>query len=317
MRYLVFIIALTLVFAAFADDSEDYFPTGIGYSWTYRDSSVDGVDTTYHEQVGTQMMLGYETWVTEMTDDDGVDSSFTQIRTDGIYAVIAFLDTLGSDRRAVKVAPSEVNVGDSWVAADIDTEYTMSGVDMHLEITMTMEALRREEVFVPAGSFEACMVIAMTSEFAYEVSMGGSPIAEGEGVQSRDTTWYAQFVGHVMSRGMQYEIDMMSGGISDSNKTASYLLEYDFTGIGEDIARPDDINIRTYPNPFNSAVSIQAPEGADVAVYDINGHRITELPDVVNGITRWEPGESVNSGVYFVRADIGKASNTERIMFIK
>ncbi len=323
MKKLTVVLALILVFVAFADDSEDYFPTGIGYTWTYQDSGAEGIDTTFSEQVGTEMMMGYETWITEETFDGSVDSSYMQIRTDGVYFLVSFFDSLGSDRRAIQVAPAVVNVGDSWTAADIETSMVMSGYTMNLEITINMEVIGREEVFVPAGGFESCLKLASETEFYYEVSSGGVVVAEGGGVQNRDTTWHAQFVGPAMSHGMDYEIDYMSGEISDSNKTASYLLEYDFTGIDEDIATPDDIAIRAFPNPFNSAVSIQAPDGAEVEVYDINGHRIAELPDVVNGVTRWEPGESVNSGVYFVRAhfdklnDRGEKLNTERVLLIK
>lgn len=323
MRKLIVILAMTVVFVAFADDSEDYFPTGIGYTWTFQDSGADGIDTTFREQVGTEMIMGYETWIIEETSGGSVDSSYMQIRTDGIFFLVAFFDSLGGDRRAIQVAPEVVNVGDSWTAADIETSMAMSGYTMNLEITINMEVVDREEVFVPAGSFESCLKVASETEFYYEVSSGGVVVAEGGGVQNRDTTWHAQFVGATMSRGMEYEIDFLTGGIVDSNKTASYLLEYDFTGIDEDIETPNNISIQTFPNPFNSAVSIQAPDGAEVEVYDINGHRIAELPDVVNGVTRWEPGEGVVSGVYFVRAHFdklserGEKSTTARVMLIR
>ena len=317
MKRMMIILALAVVFAVIADDSADYFPVGIGYTWTYQDSSVAGVDTAYHEQVGTEMMLGYETWITQMTDSEGTDSSYTQVRPDGIYAIIDFLDSLGSDQRAIQVAPEEVNIGDSWVSADVDTEFAMSGLDMHLEITITMEALRREDVFVPAGSFESCIVIAMESEFAYEVSMGGTPLAEGEGVQGRDTTWHAQFVGTVKSRGMEYEIDFAGGGIADSNKTASYLLEYDFTNVAEVSPKPSDMDIAAYPNPFNRAVTVDVPAGANVSIFDINGRCVADFGTVENGIVRWAPTANIESGVYFARATAGESSVTRRVMFIK
>ncbi|HDR91226.1 MAG TPA: T9SS type A sorting domain-containing protein [candidate division Zixibacteria bacterium] len=317
MKRMMIILALAMVFAAIADNSADYFPVGIGYTWTYQDSSVDGVVMSYHEIVGTEMIEGHETWITEETDPEGVDSSYTQIRTDGIYMIISFLDTLGSDRRPIKVAPAEINVGTSWTAADIDTSFNMGGADISIQVEISMEALAREDITVPGGSFESCLKIAMESIFTYEVSFGGMPFAAGSGVQSRDTTWFAQFVGAVQSRGMEYEIDMMSGEIADSNKTASYLQEYDFTNVAETSPKPSDLTISAYPNPFNSAVALDVPVGAEVSIFDINGRRVADLGSIDNGIVRWEPAVSVESGVYFARVTAGESAVTQRLLFIK
>lgn len=314
MKRLILIAVLVAAFAAVADSSADYFPVGIGYTWTYQDSSEGGVVMTLNEMVGTAMIEGYETWITVETSPDVVDTSFTQIRADGIYMIVEFME---EERRPIRIAPSDIDVGTSWTAADIDTSFNMSGADVSIQIVMTMEAIGRETVVVPAGSFASCLKIAMESEFTYEITFGGMPFASGSGIQSRDTTWHAQFVGMVQSRGMEYEIDMMSGSIADSSKTASYLQNYNFTNIDENSHKPAEISIMAYPNPFNSAVSIDVPEKAEIEIFDINGRKIADFRVVESGNLRWEPATSVESGVYFVRANFAGNSITQRVMFIK
>jgi hypothetical protein len=314
MKRLILMVALVAVFAAVADSSADYFPVGIGYTWTYQDSNEVGIVTTLNEMVGTEIIDGYETWITVETSPEAVDTSFTQLRADGIYMIVEFME---EERRPVRIAPSDIDVGTSWTAADIDTSFNMSGADISIQIVVSMEAIGRETVVVPAGSFASCLKIAMESEFTYEITFGGMPFASGSGVQSRDTTWHAQFVGMIQSRGMEYEIDMMSGTIADSSKTASYLQGYNFTNISENSRKPAEMSIIAYPNPFNSSVSIDVPEKAEIAIFDINGRKIADFGVVENGSLRWQPATSVESGVYFVRANLDGNSLTQRVMFIK
>jgi len=84
-------------------------------------------------------------------------------------------------------------------------------------------------------------------------------------------------------------------------------------GISDGIATPKDFMISAYPNPFNSAVSISAPEVAEIEVFDINGRPVAEFP----GACQWQPTASVGSGVYLVRATIGDESVTKRIVYLK
>ncbi len=91
---------------------------------------------------------------------------------------------------------------------------------------------------------------------------------------------------------------------------------FDPTGIEEFITRPENLTLSTYPNPFNSAVTISIAVGARpvrIEIFDICGHLMADLPvptcdfenqQVVPTPVIWQPDASVGSGVYFVRAKI-------------
>jgi len=99
------------------------------------------------------------------------------------------------------------------------------------------------------------------------------------------------------------------------------------SGIKESI--PSSFSLSTYPNPFNSAVTISAPEGAEVEVFDVNGRKIVESPlaplnkggaecNEVGGSFTWTPDETVGSGVYLVRARFeGGETATKRVVYLK
>lgn len=115
---------------------------------------------------------------------------------------------------------------------------------------------------------------------------------------------------------------------------------------------PDDLTITAYPNPFNSALTITAPAGAEIDVFDVNGrliHVISMLEPVQNDnfqpnekslanppeISRkarndnvsefvWQPDESLGSGVYLIRASVlGEGHGvqpliaTHRVVYLK
>jgi len=100
--------------------------------------------------------------------------------------------------------------------------------------------------------------------------------------------------------------------------------------------RPSNISLSAYPNPFNSAVSISAPEGAEVEVFDLNGRRVAQLPDggtvgvglkparaggsetlPYGSVYLWTPDKSLGSGVYLVRARVGDKEAMKRVVYLK
>lgn len=84
---------------------------------------------------------------------------------------------------------------------------------------------------------------------------------------------------------------------------------------------PDDMTIRAYPNPFNSAVSIEFPASADIQIFDIRGKLVHKFDN--NGFktgsreVTWEPPMEVTSGVYFIRATDGEKHAVSRLVYIK
>ena len=87
-------------------------------------------------------------------------------------------------------------------------------------------------------------------------------------------------------------------------------------GISDDFVtyKPDMISLFAFPNPFNSACHISAPENAELDIFDINGRSITEFD---GGDQIWTPEASVGSGIYLVRAKIGDKDITKRVVYLK
>ncbi len=105
--------------------------------------------------------------------------------------------------------------------------------------------------------------------------------------------------------------------------------------------RPSVVALFTYPNPFNSGVTISAPVGAEIEIFDVNGRLVQPLTESVEvrggayvnppstgsgGVYfefTWRPDESLGSGVYLVRATIpGNKGlkpfvSTKRIVYLK
>ena len=135
-----------------------------------------------------------------------------------------------------------------------------------------------------------------------------------------------------------------------SGVSRMYMFELDedlWSSIDEPRLRPDEFEFRSYPNPFNSSVTI-AIEGvgagftpARVEIFDLNGRRVAEIIPPVPPLTRgeeerksplskgdlgglvWHPDPSLPSGVYLVRAKFGGGRGalapiaTKRVVYLK
>ncbi len=88
---------------------------------------------------------------------------------------------------------------------------------------------------------------------------------------------------------------------------------FNYTGI-EETPTPEHFSISAYPNPFNSAVKIVAPEKTTLEIFDINGKHITKLS---KNESIWRPPECVSSGIYLIRAINGLNSASKRVLYIK
>ena len=85
------------------------------------------------------------------------------------------------------------------------------------------------------------------------------------------------------------------------------------TGIAE-IDKPKELNIHIEPNPFNSTVSINAPEGSEIMIFDIEGRKIKKF---TGGSQVWKPEPSVGSGVYLVYVFSEEYETTIRVIYLK
>jgi len=119
------------------------------------------------------------------------------------------------------------------------------------------------------------------------------------------------------------------------------VYEGPFTSISESppSAKPEAFEISACPNPFNSAVTIAAPAGAEIEIFDVNGRLISVIarpeaaaissnqgdcfvgqsPPRNDGVSEfiWHPDASLCSGVYLVRVWARDESVTKRIVYLK
>ena len=110
------------------------------------------------------------------------------------------------------------------------------------------------------------------------------------------------------------------------------FIENILAGIEEPIY-PDRFSIATYPNPFNSTVSIDfrgvgTPFGRyaklNAKIFDLSGRLIEELR-AAEGAQRasaptpltWTPADNVISGIYFVKLTYGDIEFYKRIIYLK
>lgn len=88
---------------------------------------------------------------------------------------------------------------------------------------------------------------------------------------------------------------------------------------------PDKISLRAYPNPFNSAVTINYSnlKGSEIGIYDIQGKLIRTLKTDGgdNGKIIWDAtdalGNKVSSGEYFLKTNASKNSTSLRLIYLK
>jgi len=83
------------------------------------------------------------------------------------------------------------------------------------------------------------------------------------------------------------------------------------------VSTPAGINIKAFPNPFNSALTLQGPAGTEVGLFDITGAKVWEGCITQTGECTWRPDKTVGSGLYFVRVTSKTESTAKRVVFIK
>ncbi len=87
----------------------------------------------------------------------------------------------------------------------------------------------------------------------------------------------------------------------------------------EEIGRPEEITIKTYPNPFNSSIKIEIPKGSQgFEIYDFSGRLIHSSENIIGQQSiNWTPQSDVASGVYLVSAIGTSLSNFTKVVYIE
>ncbi len=95
----------------------------------------------------------------------------------------------------------------------------------------------------------------------------------------------------------------------------------------EDYCSPKYLNIKAYPNPFNSSISIEIPKDADkIEIYDISSSLVFSKTLESGSSSRnsqkesfhWQPKSDIESGIYIIKAIYpDKNTTNNRIVYIK
>ena len=124
---------------------------------------------------------------------------------------------------------------------------------------------------------------------------------------------------------------ILFGGINDGifPNTATNILRgcMNFleteVGIDENLIKiPEKMELETYPNPFNAAISIVTPGDARIRIYDIGGGLIDDFASCENSKSHkakyiWKPTSELGSGVYLIRAEYDGRSDFKRVIYLK
>lgn len=101
------------------------------------------------------------------------------------------------------------------------------------------------------------------------------------------------------------------------------------TGIEPVISPAEFKIIGNYPNPFNPStkieVSLMKPANVNIKIFDINGEEVYNMINSRlsegNHVFEWnsvnDQGTAVNSGVYFMRIDVGGLIEAKKMMLVK
>ena len=168
---------------------------------------------------------------------------------------------------------------------------------------------------------DSCWVLIVRQDTTYEFAEGELPMIDIPSVMLSSTT-PLEYEGTIYKGDYRGECKFV--GLTMAPPTGIHIVgDYSYAvsadtiltlGMIEDVIIPDKHTFSVKPNPFNSAVSITAPENATVEIFDIMGKSIAILE---GGEQIWRPEASIGSGVYLVSATVGEQSITKRVVYLK
>ncbi len=320
---------------AAALNAEDFLPFAIGNNWTFQDSSFEGFDTTFSEITDTIFLMGYTTYI--MVDDWGdslKDTMYMQQREDAYYVI----DISEEDTMVMKFLQNTFDNGDTWEMLSIEmTRVDTVGEDIYTTIQniyMNCEIQALIAVTVPAGTFDECIKMVLSGEWSYTQMLFDSVVNADSGIIDTSFNYFGRNIGPVMFDESMEEYE--------DERAVSVLLEYDLAGIDDNTkTMPDNISLDVYPNPFNSAVSITAPQNARIEIFDLRGNVVctrnvgarhsretTTFNEQPSGNASslqdgartfiWQPDQTIASGIYLVKARTEDGwTVTRRIVYLR
>lgn len=131
-----------------------------------------------------------------------------------------------------------------------------------------------------------------------------------------------------MTAGYDYYCD--GGDIVDIALNGHLAVEFDIESRSDNIVHvyadplsvrsssvlPNQLSLKAYPNPFNSAININTNIESQIAIYNVNGNLVKKAR-ALKGHYIWEPSRDIPSGLYMVKASNGKDIQTGYITYIQ
>ena len=100
---------------------------------------------------------------------------------------------------------------------------------------------------------------------------------------------------------------------SDDTFGVQFAILDSADGISED-NRPETHNLKVFPNPFNSSVTIESAIESAIEIFDVRGRLIDRLS---TGERKWSPSPETPSGVYLIKSSIDCETITRRTLYLR
>jgi rhodanese-related sulfurtransferase len=76
--------------------------------------------------------------------------------------------------------------------------------------------------------------------------------------------------------------------------------------------KPEQFDVKVFPNPFNGTINIEAPENSEISIYDVRGRIIEKLSS-----ESWNPGNAIGSGIYIITVRSKDKLFTKGVVYLK
>ena len=87
---------------------------------------------------------------------------------------------------------------------------------------------------------------------------------------------------------------------------------YSTTDVAFSSTKPEQFDVRVFPNPFNGKINIEAPENSEITIFDIRGRLVEKLNSHY-----WNPGNTTGSGIYIIIVRSKEKLFTKGVVYLK
>ncbi|HMB71395.1 MAG TPA: FlgD immunoglobulin-like domain containing protein, partial [bacterium] len=209
-----------------------------------------------------------------------------------------------------------LDAGEVWDLYEFYVDPQIAGVPLHVSVANL------------TGNADLDVALWSSSTTTYDTGFGAEVFWNGAG-PGEDEHLPAQ----MLSAGF-HALAVLKHGAADASEAADFRLVIstaNVVGAPEIGVAPDEFALQApRPNPFRSAAAIRYDVPATgghvrVSVFDLSGRRVTDLVDGVQPAGRhtasWNgrdrAGQRVVSGMYFVRLESPRGTETRKVTLLR